>query len=540
MKAAVFLGVIFDIEQKRIELESKNLCRKNIKKALEAEYRTFSRKSAFTCLCCAKPVNMNLTKEEGRPFYFKHINGEECTYSENNKTYDKHNAKYEELRKKDIGLTVFREILEGQLKPFGVKIERGYLYKKKLSFIPDFILKFPFSEEVWAVDYFTSIAQGLTDGSYARHIKQRMDTYKNEGFKVFSFVDDTWLAIDRGTGKGTLLSAEKHIALKNNEDDCWDKFLLDEIPKQTLYFLKNEAGYNNFIIDTKSISYVDIDNRSCKTIRFIELDKSERNFTFYKLSESNIPLDRALSLNSKQNNFLLFQLEEDEIRQAFKKSLLSRWEKSEEEKRRTEELTRREEEEKQRAREAILRQQAQKWQNNEYDIKEIEIDDNALKLEMEQIARKASERPVHMSPEQWEWYKSTGSKFSDINSKSNANQIKQSTPPPPTETAEQRIYRKKREKLKDKLLTYPITGENYLEGERDHWRKCILKWIKAHTKEEDLTVSISKLLAALKKEGITFNQNDKIAQYPIKNFINFYQKELKKDFNIKLNLTFID
>jgi hypothetical protein len=39
----------------------------------------------------------------------------------------------EDKSKKDIGLTIFREILEGELKPFNVEIERGYHYKKKLS-----------------------------------------------------------------------------------------------------------------------------------------------------------------------------------------------------------------------------------------------------------------------------------------------------------------------------------------------------------------------------------------------------------------------
>jgi hypothetical protein len=47
-------------------------------------------------------------------------------------------------------------------------------------------VRFPFSKEVWAIDYFTSISQG----SYAHHQAKRMNTYKTEGFRVSSFIDD--------------------------------------------------------------------------------------------------------------------------------------------------------------------------------------------------------------------------------------------------------------------------------------------------------------------------------------------------------------
>jgi hypothetical protein len=194
LDSAYLHNSIFNIELKRRELEQQKLKRFEVKRWFEDHYRVFSKKSAFTCLCCNKPVNMNLTKDEGRPFYFRHNDESECSYSENTKTYDKHVSKLEDKSKKDIGLTIFREILEGELKPFNVEIERGYHYKKKLSFIPDFIIKFPKSDDLWAIDYFTAIDQGLATGSYARHLSKRMKTYKEEGFKTFS-ICGSWLAI---------------------------------------------------------------------------------------------------------------------------------------------------------------------------------------------------------------------------------------------------------------------------------------------------------------------------------------------------------
>lgn len=151
MDSAYLHNSVFNIELKRRELEQQNLTRPEVKRWFEDNYRVFSKKSAFTCICCNKPVNMNLTKDEGRPFYFRHNDESECSYSENTTTYDKHVSKHEVKSKKVIGLTIFKEILEGELKPYDVEIERGYHYKKKLSFIPDFIIKFPNSEERWAI-----------------------------------------------------------------------------------------------------------------------------------------------------------------------------------------------------------------------------------------------------------------------------------------------------------------------------------------------------------------------------------------------------
>jgi uncharacterized protein YllA (UPF0747 family) len=54
------------------------------------------------------------------------------TYSENSKTYETQISTHQDKQKKDVGLTVFREILEG-LKPFGAEIERGYFYKGLLN-----------------------------------------------------------------------------------------------------------------------------------------------------------------------------------------------------------------------------------------------------------------------------------------------------------------------------------------------------------------------------------------------------------------------
>ncbi|WP_096156456.1 DUF7830 domain-containing protein [Bacillus sp. FJAT-45066] len=118
MDSAYLNNSVFNIEMKRKELELQNMERSEVLRWFESNYRIFSKKSAFSCVCCNKPVNMNLTKDEGRPFYFRHMDESECSYSENTKTYEKHVSKMEDKSKKDVGLTIFREILEGKLKPY--------------------------------------------------------------------------------------------------------------------------------------------------------------------------------------------------------------------------------------------------------------------------------------------------------------------------------------------------------------------------------------------------------------------------------------
>ncbi|MGX6445794.1 hypothetical protein ACWM35_21465 [Neobacillus sp. K501] len=70
MEEALLHGGIVNIETKRSELEGKNFSRSEIRKKLTEQYRVFSRKRGFTCPSCKEPVNMNLTVDDGRPFYF--------------------------------------------------------------------------------------------------------------------------------------------------------------------------------------------------------------------------------------------------------------------------------------------------------------------------------------------------------------------------------------------------------------------------------------------------------------------------------------
>lgn len=527
LDSAYLHNYVFNIELKRRELEQQNLTRSEVKRWFEDSYRVFSKKSAFTCLCCNKPVNMNLTKEEGRPFYFRHNDGSECSYSENTKTYDKHVSKLEDKSKKDIGLTIFREILEGELKPYNVEIEKGHHYKKKLSFIPDFIIKFPDSEERWAIDYFTAIDQGLTSGSYARHLSKRMRTYKEEGFKPFSFVDYSWLSFLEETNKGTLLTAETYVTSKTHEDSLWDTFLEENVQGELLDFFMEETGATIKEFNTRNIAYVDVFNRLCTIFRFIPISHHDRNITFYKLSSSEVPLARALSVNADQNHFVLSKETEDNHRIDFLKALKEKKHQFELEQRRLREEKERirAEEEKQRNRLRVEKEEKLKQRQRAE-----ELEDEEIEREMQERIRRAAQRPIEIHPNQWDYRYQSKSKYSNSTYQQHPTVLNY-------ENTEDKIDKMKKEKVRDILLFHPIKGELYIDGDKKSWRIVILKWIRKNQSDDSLVVSLQNIIGHMKSTGITFNQNDKFVKYPIKEFLEFYEKTIKSELKKKINLT---
>lgn len=280
--------------------------------------------------------------------------------------------------------------------------------------------------------------------------------------------------------------------------------------------------------DTRSILYVDIENRKCQIIRMLEINRNENNLTFYQLAHIDIPLERGLTLNSQQDNFLLFHENEDNIRLDFLDSLIGEFQRY-----------KKEQEDQQRLQ--LTTQNQIHHQNNEsttpkaWEFKDIQtnyfIDDNEIEQQMQRISEEAAKRPVDLSPNQWEWYQIKGyyynnKKFEKQNTK-HSNQ-------------EKKIPEEKRKNFLNKVLSAPISGEVYIDSDTLSWRIFILKWIKKEQHGNKLNVSLIELINEMKDSGIIFNQKDAIAKYPIKSFLDYYQKEIKKDLKMDITIEFID
>jgi hypothetical protein len=100
------------------------------------------------------------------------------------------------------------------------------------------------------------------------------------------------------------------------------------------------------------------------------------------------------------------------------------------------------------------------------------------------------------------------------------------------------MEREKKEKVKEKLLIQPISGETYINGDKVYWRKVILKWINENQTGEVLYVSFQSLINYMRNTGVSFNQQEKLIQYPIKNFLQYYEKISKTEFKKKVQLIF--
>lgn len=538
MDSAFLHDTVFDIENKRKELEKHKLDRNEINGWFEERYRNFSKKGAFTCICCNKTVTMNLTKVEGRPFYFRHNDDSECSYSRNTRTYEKHISKYEVKSKKDIGLTIFKEILEGQLMSRGAKIERGFHYKKELSYIPDIIISFPSQEQLWVIDYYTAIGQGIVSGSYARHLHNRKMSYEKEGFKTFSFVDSSWLSFDEDTNKGTLLSAETHVTNKDEEDVLWDRFLKEKLHSDLFSYFIKETGGSSREIDIQHIIYVDIFNRLCTIFRFIETSYNSRNMTFYRINSSKISLEQALTIDTFDEQFIFSNISEEDNRNSFLNNLIVKKKQMELELQQMEELLEQKQMELklQQKKEELLKQKQRKLelQQKEELLKQKqrarELEDLYIEKEMAERARVAALRPIELNPNGF-YPKKNFYRSPYVNQKKSGSSF---------ESMGDQYEKQKKQLVKERLLSQPIKGEYYIDGDREFWRNIVLEWIKENQTTNSFTVSLNQLLDYMKKSGVSFNQQDNIVHYPIKDFLEYYKKTLKTELKNNVQLVIKD
>jgi hypothetical protein len=160
-----------------------------------------------------------------------------------------------------------------------------------------------------------------------------------------------------------------------------------------------------------------------------------------------------------------------------------------------------------------------------------ELEDEQLEREMKEVAIKAALRPVEIDPDGWKYRK-----------KAQYNQYTYQHNPTSSnyETIEDTISKKKKEKVQELLLSQPIKGELYIDGDKRTWRIVILNWLNENQLGESLVVSIRNVIDYMKSSGSTFNQNEKLVKYPIKDFLDFYEKTVKVELKKKINLTILD
>ncbi|MEH7111573.1 hypothetical protein V7124_04215 [Neobacillus niacini] len=335
MNVALLNDYEIDIERLGIELEEQGYERYEVKKQLDDRYRRFSQKGDFRCVCCDEQVEMVLS--EDKVFFFRHSDKEKCSYSENHKTYKSQKEKLENAPKHRAGKAILRTYLEGTCKTNDIRLTDGYRFKSTLTFVPDFILEFSNGQR-WAIDYLTGLK---TDRKYANSLNKRRHTYIQHHFTPIFLFDSYWLAYEPEIHHVSLVDGELLCVSQTKQDYLWTDFIcgLDSNLKNAL--LNNRP----FKLQVKSMAYFAPHEREINIIRFLQENENLRKTrTVYK--PIKVPLEKALTINHEQSDFIYTNEKEDGYREEFKRELEQMYQQQENQRKQQElERARKEEEE---------------------------------------------------------------------------------------------------------------------------------------------------------------------------------------------------
>lgn len=78
----------------------------------------------------------------------------------------------------------------------------------------------------------------------------------------------------------------------------------------------------------------------------------------------------------------------------------------------------------------------------------------------------------------------------------------------------------------DEILNHYVNGEAYFIGDQRKWKEIVLNSFELIYHDK---ISIPQLLQKIKEQGIEFKQSQKIMSYPIKEYLQFISKKIKKD-----------
>ncbi|SFB63032.1 hypothetical protein SAMN05216312_1273 [Cohnella sp. OV330] len=307
MEIAKIFDQTVDIYQEFLLLTNNGSSLESSYQELNDKYRIHSQKKAIICECCGQPVALVL--REGAP-HFRH-QGEPCPSQENYKRYTTGTRGGESANHK-AGLAILRTYLEGQLKPHKISVQNGYMCKKALKMVPDFLLNFP-DGTIWAVDYITGIRE---EESYNNYIAKRTETYKTAGFTPFYFIDSSWMANVPDRSVISLFRAEQQIKLRSEIDLQWTEFVKEFVEVfgeafvlQKLFGISSQpiAGRELKEYLVYSLTYIDPGAGKAYIQRFIPTQQSKFGLQVYR---AEISLERATSLDQKQQGFTWWEREE--------------------------------------------------------------------------------------------------------------------------------------------------------------------------------------------------------------------------------------
>ncbi|MGP3609158.1 hypothetical protein [Anoxybacteroides rupiense] len=130
-----------------------------------------------------------------------------------------------------------------------------------------------------------------------------------------------WLAFNpKVSAYTTFVESELHIIEKRPQDIDWNLFLLDLDPHLLDLLLQQPSKYEPF--DTRSIVYVNPEDRTCKILRFL---MTNQRHAFVLTTPLEISLEQALSITPDMETFQLYSHEENKQMVLLKEELLAKY-----------------------------------------------------------------------------------------------------------------------------------------------------------------------------------------------------------------------
>jgi hypothetical protein len=544
MNVALLNNYEIDIESLGMELEERGHQRHEVIKQLNNRYRRFSQKGDFQCVCCNERVEMVLSNDKA--FYFRHFDKERCSYSENHKTYTSQKESLEDVPKHRVGRSILRTYLVGTCKASDIRITDGYRFKSTLSYVPDFILEFPNGQR-WAIDYLTGLKN---DRKYANSLNKRRHTYIQHHFTPIFLFDSYWLAYEPDINHVSLVEGELLCVNQTNQDHLWTDFIrgLDLKLKNVLL---NDRPFN---FQVKSMPYFAPYERKINIIRFLqENDNPKKTRTVYKPIQ--VPLEQALTINYEKSDFIYTKENEDCYREEFKRQLELIHQRQENLRKQLELERAIKEKEESKRREFIKAQEEERkksaYRNAEENYgstptvpfigRSQQQMDSDLKRDLGYLQRKDSSKNSYWHKQVIQHMKEYfGVEGEDVEEKEGQNLEKApvSEKAASKETSEQKHHLEKQDTIAsslpnwkvEEILNHYVNGEAYFIGDQRKWKEVVLNCFELiyHNK-----ISTSQLLQKIKEQGIEFIQPEKIMSYPIKEYIQFIRKKIKKDISYK-------
>lgn len=482
MNTALLNGKEVNIEKAEEELARKGFRKKEIKSQLVDNYRRFSQKGSFRCICCNTRVDLVLGNE--RAYHFRHFNKDNCTYSENHKTYNKHVEQLEDKPKHSIGKTIIRTYLEGTCKINHANLLEGSRYKNKLSFVPDFILEFP-SGQAWAIDYVTGLKE---DKKYANSIKRRLESYEKHQLKRIILFDSYWLAYKEDFSYVSLVEGELLCVKDSLQDKVWSEFLSKlKSPLSDIFF--NGDLYSTQV---QSMIYINPSERELDVVRFVQNPLNPLK-TRTVCSPLKIPFEKAFVINHLDDDFTYYIDNEEEIRATVKKQLMVKYEeqlKAQEDRKKKEEA----------------------WRKQQSHIRTPQQIDRDLRFNQ----KIQNTRNPHWYKQMVEYMTRTvePQKEVAISTDSELDQLD-----------DQVTFHIPKWKLEE-VLNHYVNGEAYFSGESRNWKLIVLK---SYREVINGRMTTQKLLEEIQKQDIKTSQLDHTMRHPIDYYIKYLGRKLKKE-----------